>query len=154
MKFALIKDNFVVSIVEAADAEEIGLLISQYQNAIDITSLDPLPAVGWELVGTILTDPTGLSQPSKKISKLKMLERFTDAEMAGIEAFAAQQNAYAYALRGAMRKQSVAAYIDLALPQTIAGINNLVALGLLTSDRANTILNSPVTATEKYKGIE
>ncbi len=83
-----------------------------------------------------------------------MLERFTETEIAGIEAFAAQSNAYAYALRGAMRKQSVAAYIDLSLPQTIAGINNLVALGLLTSERANIILNTPVTSLEKYKGIE
>lgn len=154
MKFALIRDNIVASIVDAESAEEIGLLISQYQNAIDITDADPQPAVGWELSGTILIDPTGLSQPSKKISKLKMLERFTDAEIAGIEAFAAQSNAYAYALRGDMRKQSVAAYIDLALPQTIAGINNLVALGLITSDRANTILNTPVTEVEKYKGKE
>lgn len=154
MKFALIRDNLVSKIVDADSAEEIGETIAQYQNAIEITDMDPQPEVGWELVGTALVDPTGEAQPSKKVSKLKMLERFTDAEIAGIEAFAAQSNSYAYALRGAMRKQSVAAYIDLALPQTIAGINNLVALGLLTAERASVILNTPVTKEEKYKGIE
>lgn len=154
MKFALIRENIVATVVEADDAEQIALLISQYQNAIEVTDMDPQPTVGWELVGSTLVDPTGLSTPSKKVSKLKMLERFTDVEIAGIKAFAAQANSYAYALRGAMRKQSVAAYIDLALPQTIAGVNNLVALGLLTSERASIILNTPVSESEKYKGTE
>lgn len=150
--FALISENTVVSII-SADSDQIDLSTTmKYQNIIEITNLDPVPEVGWILEGTVLKDPTNSATPSKKMSRLKLLERFTDAELAGIEGFANQSNAYAYALRAAMRKQMAAEFIDLALPQTVAGIHNLVALGLLSSQRASEIINTPLTEAEKYRG--
>lgn len=150
--FALISENIVVSIIESESDQIDSSITHQYQNIIEITNLDPIPAVGWILEGSVLKDPTSSAVPSKKMSRLKLLERFTDTELAALEGFANQANPYAYALRAAMRKQMAAEFIDLSLPQTIAGINNLVALGLLSSDRANEIINTPLTEAEKYRG--
>lgn len=152
MKFAFVKDDHVVEIRELHSENDISEDLRSYQAVMLIDGMDPVPQVGWQLSGSSLIDPTGQAKPSKVMSRLKFLERFTDAELGAIEAFSAQSNPYAYALRAAIRKQQVSEFIDLSLPQVSTGVMNLVGLGLLTLERANAILNTPLKDDEKYRG--
>lgn len=155
MRIALITENKVSGFAEVQTEEEFEALGRTYSNLIDVTDANPVPVVGWVFNGSILVPGEGQSgTPSRKISKLKFLERFTDTELATIEGFSAGTSGYAFAVRVALRKQAVATYIDLSLPATISGVNNLVALGLLTSDRASIILDTPIIEEERYKGNE
>jgi hypothetical protein len=151
MLCALIKNSVVVELKDITE-EEISLY-RDYEMVLEIENLSPVPEVGWLWNGISLTTPEG--QPavtSKRLTKLKFAERFTSEELAAIEAFAWQSNTYAAILRANLRKQMIANYIDLALPETVAGIMALVSLGLLTQARANEIVGAPVTEKERYRG--
>jgi hypothetical protein len=152
IKLAFIQDNVVVKKLSVESIDDVSSTFSLYQNVIEIDGLDPEPDVGWVLQGSVLIDPTGTAQPLKRISKLKFAQRFTDVELATIESYAWQSTPTAAALRAALRKQMIAEYIDLALPETATGLLSLVGLGLITADRASVILNTPVSESEKYRG--
>ena len=147
----MIKNDYVVQIVEANSADDLGDIRS-YQACIDLSELNPVPEVGWKLEGSILIDPSGLAIPVKHISKEKFLSRFTDDEICNIEDFAKGTSPYAKAVRASLKRQEQAMFIDLNYQKTKDGINNLVALHLLTAERADAILNTPLSDEEKYKG--
>jgi len=146
-----IKDNKVKAVIQIDSDEEYFSFISHFQNLIDISEQVPQPKVGWIVKGNHVVDREDSAIPSR-ITKLAFRSRFTAAEKAGMEAFAAQSNAYAYALRAAMGDQRDATFIDLSRQDTIGGVNQLVAMGLLTSQRASEILNNPVLEIEVYSG--
>jgi len=152
MRFAFVLDDKVELIKDMEDGNEAAALARQYQALIDVTGASPAPQVGWILVNGQVIDPTGLAQPDRHISKEKFLSRLTDDEICTIEDFAKGTSQYARAVRAAMKRQEQSTYIDLNYWRTIQGIQNMVALGLLTPDRANTILNAPITEEEKFKG--
>lgn len=149
MLCALISNNLVCGLVDISSDEYMQQFSKMYPNVVDISELHPTPAIGWVLKGNELV-PTEDSLPSRKITKLAFRKRFTDAEKAGMEGFSAQSNAYAYALRAAMGDQRDATYIDLSLQETVTGVGQLVAMGLLSADRALAILSAEVQETEKY----
>jgi len=145
-------DNGKVIETRDMSIEEIQAEGARY-NIVDISNTIPAPQVDWTFNGIAFVPPPGTSnEPFMKITKLAFLSRFTAAEAAGLEAFAIQNNNYAAALRVAMRKQQVSNYMDLSRQDTIDGVNNLVALGLLTTERATVILTTPPTEIEKYRG--
>jgi hypothetical protein len=67
-----------------------------------------------------------------KLTRLQFLQRFTFNELVAIETVA-ETNA---GLRVLQRQQNAAEYIDVLDPNTISGIQYLVSLGLLTTERA------------------
>jgi len=153
MLCAMVLNGIVAEIRDLTD-EESQTEGANFSNVVDITNANPFPEVGWVFNGMVFAPPPGASAvPSLRLTKLAFLNRFTDAEVAAIETFAFQNNAYAAALRGALRKQQVSNYMDLARTDTIVGVNNLVALGLITPARAAAILTTPPTDLERYKGI-
>jgi hypothetical protein len=94
--------------------------------------------------------------PGTKITRLAFLNRFTDAEAIAIDlasidnpSVTIQERQGQAALRRFLTKVNSANYIDLSLQQTIDGINALVGLGLLTSDRASAILNDAIQVGER-----
>lgn len=152
MLCALIRNGIVVEVKDITE-EEFGTVVNSYDSVVEVTNNNPMPTEGWSFVGTTFSPPAGVSAiPTLKISKLAFLQRFTDTELETIEAASAQNNQYGYALRVALRKQAVATYIDLSLPETITGVNSLAALQLITSQRATAILTTPITEAEKYRG--
>ena len=151
MKFALIQNDYIVLIIDTSSADDLGDIRS-YQACIEITNQDPMPAVGWKLDGSVLIDPSGAAVAKKHISKEKFLSRFTDTEICDIEDFSKGTSPYAKAVRASLKRQEQAMYIDLNYQKTKDGINNLVALHLLTAERADAILNTPLSEEEKYKG--
>lgn len=153
MKYALVRNGIVEQILEDLTNEQILEYSSHYENIVDVTNYAIIPDVGWLFNGSSIVPPPGVvARSSMKITRLAFLNRFTDLEVAAIETFAVQNNAYGAALRGALRKQSVSNYMDLERIDTIVGVSNLVALGLITQQRATVILTTPPTELEKYKG--
>jgi len=71
-----------------------------------------------------------------KLTRLQFLNRFTPTELVTIE-IAAETSP---GIRVLQRKQDAAEYISVEDPNTIEGIQLLVSLGLLTTERATTIL--------------
>jgi hypothetical protein len=94
--------------------------------------------------------------PSTRISTYAFLDRHTDEEamvidLASIDDPGADPAArmVSAAIRRMHSKISAASFIDLADPKTIAGNGVLVALGLLTAERGDEILNAPITEKEQ-----
>ena len=74
---------------------------------------------------------------NRKKSKTEFLELFTDAEFMGILTAAK----LSVEVEMFIKKMDAAEFIDLAYPDTIAGINGMAAAGLLTTERAKEVLN-------------
>jgi hypothetical protein len=80
-----------------------------------------------------------------------MRQRFTMAELMGILAAGNGTSSQALAVQVLIGNLQVATYIDLTLPNLQAGIWMLVAFGLITSDRATTILTTVPAPSEVYQ---
>lgn len=143
MMLALVNDNIVVGVV--TDEPENYGAYAGYQAALDITSMNPQPATGWTFDGNTLHAPQGYIA-SRKITKLALRNRFTFAELITLQT-AAQTSIPLQVLKDNL---AVATYIDLSRADTIGAINMLASMGIITSDRANTILTAPITAVEAY----
>lgn len=148
MLLALIgNDSTVVGIVTATSDADIQSYAEKNAAIVDVTNVSPVPQVGWFYDGHTISG----TAPILRITRLALLNRFTNNEMMAILAYADNTGApYCYAIRMILQKQTVATYIDLTRSDTIAGMGVLVAAGLLTSDRMNTILTTPPTAAELY----
>ena len=148
---ALIKNGIVEEIKDMTDTE-MAEVQSEYSNMVDVTNANPYPEVGWSFDGSVFSAPVGSDTvQSMKLTKLAMITRL-DPEISNIVAFSRGSGAYNIAVDVALRKQALATYIDLSLPETITGMNNLVLLGLITPERAAIILNTPPSEKERYKG--
>jgi hypothetical protein len=79
------------------------------------------------------------------ITKLAFRFRLTDAEYVGILQAAKTQIAVAAWLE----TFNMVTQINLADPRTVAGVQQLAALDLLTDERAATILTAPVSEEER-----
>jgi hypothetical protein len=95
------------------------------------------------------------AQPNR-ISKLAFLNRFTDAEYITIDlasidnpSATTEQRQGQAMLRMFLSKIDKAAHINLDLQQTKDGVNALAAMGLLTTERATSILNDTITSEER-----
>ena len=144
---ALIKYGIVQSIGTADDEAGVRLLSDGFDLTIDITDAAPQPAVGWLLLGNVLV--SNGSSGEMKITKLGMLQRFTVSERLAILAYIQSNAASVPAIL--MQNLTSANYVDLSRYDTKSGINYLVLLSLLTSDRASVILTTPPTALEVYR---
>lgn len=101
-------------------------------------------------------DVVTVVNPPRKITKLAFRNRYTTAEkiameIASLDDPTAQMSARqaAAALRATLKDLDNSAYIDLERPETAAGVNFLVTLGILTQDRANHVLTDPVQDVER-----
>lgn len=90
------------------------------------------------------------------ITRLAFRNRFTLAEKAAIELAALDdpaapmpQRQQAAALRANQADLAAATFIDLARPDTRAGVMQLEALGLLAEGRALEILGAPIQPEER-----
>ena len=76
-------------------------------------------------------------EADKRKTKTEFLELFTDDEFMGILTAAK----VSVEVEMFIKKMDAAEFIDLSYPDTIAGINGMVAAGLLTTERAAEVLN-------------
>lgn len=137
--------NEVVGIVSLEESQ-IADFSKTFAQVIDITDQQPMPQIGWSFDGQSIVG----TSPSKKITKLAMLQRLTVPERLGILTYVGANPASVPAML--LQNIMVTTFVDLSRADTQAGIQVLVQLGLLTQDRATTILTSPVSAAEAYNG--
>lgn len=117
----------------------------------DITAVFPAPQQGWFVTetGDYLAPPPIVvppPPPATKMSRLAFQSRYTLAEQVLIEAAAAglvggltaEQRA---TLRVLERALATATDIDLADPRTVQGVQLHAQMGLITTQRAQQILN-------------
>lgn len=109
--------------------------------------------VGWTYDGSEFYPPAGfVPEGSIRITRLAFLNRFTDAEAVGIDLASLGSTEPAAILRREMKRIDAAQYIDIADPALLEGLTKLEQFGLLSSGRAEQILNPEVTAKERYTG--
>lgn len=90
-------------------------------------------------------DPSAITDDSKRITKLAFRNRFTFAEKVAIEDAAKTDSQ----VRVMLDDQAAANFIDLDRPDTVAGLDMLVAKSLLTTTRRDEILNDPIQPIER-----
>lgn len=105
------------------------------------------------------TDPNyleSIAEPRLLISRFAFLQRFTAAELLGIElakvhdpagSTASQQ--LAATLRVSQNKLDVSNFVDLGHAETIDGLTQLETVGLIGSGRANQILSAEISPDER-----
>lgn len=86
-----------------------------------------------------------------RITVLAFLSRFTDAEAIAIDLASIGSTVQAATLRRYMQKVTSATYIDLEREDTIAGVNALETMGILTAGRASVILRKNILDSERPK---
>jgi hypothetical protein len=149
MTIAVVQNNLVIQITNCNTDEEVRALSVGENIVIDISGFNPMPQVGWPLVGNALVAPAN-QIISIKITKLAFRERFTIAEMATVEAIEAAGGSTGFTLRAIDKMEQDAKYIDLNRADTHAQVGALVAMGVISQARANTILTTPPNETELY----
>lgn len=148
--YALVQNNLVVA-VETLTDDQYAAIGSQYQSIVDVTNYNPIPTVGMTCTdGQTFTG--GTAQTNWCITRLAFRERFTSAELLGIIAASEVANTEGYTLQMMLQNQAVATFVDLSRSDTIAGVNALATMGLITSARATTILTTVPMLTELYQG--
>lgn len=121
------------------------------------------PQQGWYWFDTLEDALLGmLNAPqsgAKKITRLAFRNRFTQAEKAAIEiaqlddpSATMPQRYQAAALRASQADVSSSTYIDLDRADTIAGVQQLEAIGLIGSGRSDQILGAAIQPEELYRG--
>lgn len=96
----------------------------------------------------LLADAPQATPTKRLLTRLAFRNRFTTNEKIALYT-AAESNVH---LKVYLDDVNAATYIDLTLPETIAGVQLLEAAGIIGSGRANEILTSPISDTELYKG--
>ena len=145
MLVAFVSNNVVVGIADLTP-ELISQVSSFFEAVVDVSSMSPTPAIGWEFDGQNIVGTSA----SMKITRLAMNQRFTVTEMLGLLSYVNSNPNSIVALL--MKRLEVATFIDLARTDTQGGVMVLVSLGLLTSPRATAILTTPPTLIELYTG--
>lgn len=130
---------------------------SDYPASIDVTDVNPRPAPGWIRSGQTFAAPPPAPSPNfgTRITKLAFRQRVGPQALAAIE-LASVHNAtapvqaqqLAATLRVMLADVQAATFIDLARPDTRAGVQQLEAAGLLAAGKAAEILDTPVQAAE------
>lgn len=153
MQYALINNNKVENII-VADQEFIDAISDQYQHIESLDQPGELNiGVGWSWSQnggfSAPTPEPEPNQPSpKKITQLAFISRFTDAEAIALDLASIGSTVEAASIRRYMQKINVATFIDLEREDTIAGVNQLEAVGLIGVGRASVILTAPITEQE------
>lgn len=150
MKLALILENIVVSVTDVETEEQVQALAAVHSTVVDITEQRPQPEAGWVFNGNTLVPGPNSTTPPLKITRLAFRNRFTSAEKGALYTVAATSQGVG--LRIYLDDLASSTYVDLSRPDTIASVNYLATIGLITSQRAQEILTTPLTALERYYG--
>lgn len=127
MNYAIIENNIV---------ENITISDSQlYQNWVSIPQGANV-GIGYTYVNGVFTPPVASPQLKRTLTKLEYMNRFTDAELAGIYTTAKT----VVAVEIWLEKFKLATEINLDDPTTIAGLQAMEGAGLLVVGRSAEIL--------------
>jgi hypothetical protein len=111
---------------------------------ICVDNANPSPGPGWSYDGENFAPPVVPAVPNI-ITKLAMIDRFTEAEYEGVLTAAKTD----VQVQGWLDRFNVSSQINLDDSRTIDGINLLVSKNLLTQERGQEILTNPVQPNER-----
>jgi hypothetical protein len=140
---AVVEDGSVVNvIVAAADCP----ILAEHPEWVFLGENPQRVAIGWTYDGEFHAPP---QPPAPEIppiiTKLAFRFRLTDAEYVGILQAAKTE----VAVQAWVETFNMVSQINLDDPRTVAGVQQLVAAGLLTEQRADEILTTPVVPEER-----
>ena len=143
---AIVNNGVVEQVREVTQEEFDQGIANKHQAVLSLVDMLPQPQVGWVFNGSTLSPPA----VSMKISKLALRQRFTTSELVAVKVASATNPVIAVILDNLQ----VSTYIDLGRSEVAQALGYLVTQGLLTSERMTTILTTPPTYQEIYKGIK
>lgn len=135
--FAIIQVNRVDRVVVADNALD--------SDWICVDGIDPRPGPDWTYENGVFSPPPPPPPLPNIITKLAMIDRFTEAEYEGVLAAAKLD----VQVQGWLDRFAAANQINLDDSRTVSGINLLVSKNLLTQARADEILTAPVQPNER-----
>ena len=154
MEFILVQEGKVANII-LADQSFIDSIASEYDHIEPRSEALSSVVIGWNwsvangYVAPPITQPEMPPVPvEKKITQLAFISRFTDAEAIALDLASIGATVEAASIRRYMQKVNAATFIDLDREDTISGVNQLEAVGLIGAGRANVILTAPITDQE------
>lgn len=112
---------------------------------ICVDNIDPRPGPGWTYENDIFSPPPPPPPLPSIITKLAMIDRFTEAEYEGVLTASKSD----VQVQGWLDRFAAANQINLDDSRTITGIDLLVSKNLLTQERATHILTDPVQPSER-----
>ena len=150
MDYALIKNGLVEQVI-VSDAEFAQSIARKWDA---VTPAIEGCAIGWAWDGEAFTPPAPPPAPEpttepRHITRLAFLNRFTDDEAISIDLASIGATVQAAGLRRYMNKVNAATFIDLAGPDTRAGVQALEAGEVLAAGRAAEILDSDILDEER-----
>jgi hypothetical protein len=112
---------------------------------ICVDEVVPQPGLGWSYDGENFAPPPPPPPLPKIITKLAMIDRFTEAEYEDVLTAAKTD----VQVQGWLDRFYAANQIDLDDHRTVSGIDLLVSKDLLTEERGQEILTNPVQPNER-----
>lgn len=114
---------------------------------VPVDDVDPRPGPGWTYKDGVFSPPVIIPPPALPniITKLAMIDRFTEAEYEGV-LIAAKTNVQ---VQGWLDRFNVSNQINLDDPRTASGLEMMVTKSLLTEERKTEILTAPVQDSER-----
>jgi hypothetical protein len=137
--YAIVKGG-IVDIVAVADAP-----LSSDGSWICVDDVNPRPGPTWTYDGSTFSPPPPPPPLPNIITKLAMIDRFTETEYEGVLTAAKTD----VQVQGWLDRFNVSNQINLDDSRTVNGINLLVSKNLLTQERGQEILTNPVQPNER-----
>lgn len=137
--YAVIKGS-VVDTIAVADAP-----LNTGHLWICIDGITPAPGPEWTYENGVFSPPASPPPLPNIVTKLAMIDRFTEAEYEGVLTAAKLD----VQVQGWLDRFAAANQINLDDSRTVSGINLLVSKNLLTQARADEILTAPVQPNER-----
>jgi hypothetical protein len=138
-RLAQLQDNTVINVVLCDEQ-----YTYEFPGYIRVDNLKPEPGIGWTYSnGTFTPPPPTTPPPVTVFTKFQFRSKFTLPELLSIDnsGFNPVLDATTKATLNTIQKNFDAAEnIDITNPATIQGIQYLVSVGLLTTERATEIL--------------
>jgi hypothetical protein len=138
-RYAVIKGTLIDNVVIADNPLDIG------GKWICLDNISPEPCIGWSYDGENFAPPPPPPPLPNIITKLAMIDRFTETEYENVLTAAKTD----VQVQGWLDRFAAANQINLDDSRTVSGIDLLVSKNLLTQERGQEILTNPVQPNER-----
>jgi len=150
MKYALINENKVTSIVDLLTEEDVFEYSKKNQLCYLIDDLSDQNVIGYDFVDNTLKDLSGnLVKQKMRMTRLAFRNRFTTNELVALYT-EMQSNIMLQIINDNLL---AATFIDLNRAETINAVYYIASLGVITNTRAGVILTTTPSELEVYKAI-
>ena len=145
------------TLIYSTDAPAHQVALREGESVTEHGSQTPIEPEAWAILqATSQAQADAPKWPNTAVTKLAFRNRFNQSEKVAIELAALDdptapmtQRQAAAALRANQADVAASTFIDLARPDTRTAVQQLEALGLLSSGRAAEILDAPIQSSER-----